>query len=202
MNNNQFFAEIIQGNLSEWTGQCWKWNVIPQFGSLMTTSHGSLKIFGIVHSIKTGSMDPIRIPIAYQKTEEELLRDQPQIFEFLQTTFTCITVGYQEQNKIFYHVPNKPPKIHAFIGHASLEECQRFFASDQFLHLLFNSSAQGINLDELLLTLLKELQEKKILDKTKFYDFIETFSMLYKHDYQRLKIFLKRTNHMFAQEAK
>lgn len=198
MNNNQFFAEIIQGSLSEWTGQCWKWDQIPQFGSLVVTSYGSMQIFGIVHTITTGSMDPIRVPMPYQKTEEELLRDQPQIFEFLQTTFTCMTVGYKQEHQIFYHLPEKPPKIHAFIAHASLEQSREFFASDQFLHLLFNASTQGVNLDELLLAMLKQLHGKKILDTTTFNDFIETLSMLYKNDYQRLKIFLKRTDHIFA----
>lgn len=199
MHNNQFFSEIIQGSLSEWTGQCWKWNVMPQFGSLVVTSHGPLQIFGIVHTITTGSMDPVRVPMPYKKTEEELLRDQPQIFEFLQTTFTSMTVGYEEQGKIFYHLCEKPPKIHAFIQEASLVQYQEFFKSDQFLHLLFNLSTQTVNLDELLLALLKQLHIKQILDTAKFYDFIETFSMLYKHDYQKLKIFLKRTNHVFAQ---
>ncbi|OGB86337.1 hypothetical protein A3J41_03160 [candidate division TM6 bacterium RIFCSPHIGHO2_12_FULL_38_8] len=198
MNHKQSFAEIIQGSLSSWTGQCWQWDHMPQFGSLVITSHADLRIFGIVHTITTGSQDPIRSVTPYQKTEEELLRDQPQIFEFLQTTFTCITVGYQEANQIFYHLPEKPPKIHAFVSNPSAPEYQLFFQSDQFLHLLFNVAQQGINLDELLLALLKQLHAKKILDKTKFYDFIETFSMLYKHDYQRLRIFLKRTNHVFG----
>ncbi len=199
MNNNQFFAEIIQGNLSEWTAQCWQWDKIPQFGSLVATKHDNFDIFGIVHTITTGSSDPIRTITAYQKTEEELLRDQPQIFEFLQTNFTCTTVGYQEKNKLFYHLPDKPPKIHAFVSNATTEQYQHFFSSDQFLHLLFNAPTQTMNLDELLLALLKQLHAKKILDKPKFYDFIETFSMLYKHDYQKLKIFLKRTHHAFEQ---
>ncbi len=201
MNNNQFFAEIIQGNLSEWTGQCWKWNQTPQFGSLVVTSHANLQIFGIVHTITTGSSDPVRNIMAYQKTEEELLRDQPQIFEFLQTTFTCATVGYQEQSRILYHLPEKPPKLHGFVSHCSTAEYQQFFASDQFLHLLFNASNNGINVDELLLALLKQLHAKKILNKVKFYDFIETCSMLYNNDYQKLRIFLKRTNHVFEQNS-
>ncbi len=198
-NNNQFIAEIIQASLSEWTGQCWKWNEIPSFGSLMITTHNSSKLFGIVHTISTGSSDPIRKPMPYQKTEEELLRDQPQIFEFLQTTFTCATIGYQEENKIFYHLPEKPGKIHAFIAQANDEEYQHFFNSDQFLHLLFNCASPTVNIDELLLALLKQLHAKKILNAAKFHDFVETFSTLYKNDYQRLKIFLKRINHLFAQ---
>ncbi len=195
--NNNHFSEIIEGNLSEWTGQCWKWDVMPTFGSLVITSHGPLAIFGIVHSIKTGSMDPIRFPTPYQKTEEELLLQQPQIFEFLQTTFSCITIGYEENGKIFYHLPGLPPKIHAFIGNANTQQCQRFFSSEQFLHLLFN--LQLANMDELLLALLKNLHEKKVLSKTNFHSFIETFSMLCKNDYQKLKIFLQRTNHLFTE---
>lgn len=196
MNNNPFFAEIMEGNLSEWTGQCWTWNIMPRFGSLVTISENSDKIFGIVSSIKTGSNDPIRIPMPYQKTEEELYREQPQIFEFLQTTFTCITVGYQKKKAIFYHLPGQPPKIHSFIAYASEEEYRSFFSNDQFLHMLFNLSSQLSNMDELLLAILKLLHEKKLLDNSNLPDFIETFSTLYKHDYQKLKIFLKRMHHV------
>lgn len=192
------FAEIIESNLSEWTAQCWQWDNAPTFGSLVTTSHGSLQVFGIVHAIKTGSMDPIRQPFPYQKTEEELQREQPQIFEFLQTTFTCLTVGYYENNKFFYHLPEKPPKIHAFVSNATQKEYEQFFAQEQFLHLLFNLSNQVFNLDELLLAILKQLLKKDILNSKNLNDFIETFSMLCKHDYQKLKIFLQRTDQLLS----
>lgn len=193
------FAEIIESNLSLWTAQCWQWDNSPSFGSLVTTSHNSLQIFGIVHNIKTGSMDPIRQPVPYQKTEEQLKQEQPQIFEFLQTTFTCITIGYQENNKIFYHLPDKPPKIHAFVNNATQEQYQQFFAQEQFLHLLFNLSNQIFNLDELLLAILKQLLQKKILTPETLNSFIETFAMLCKNDYQKLKIFLQRTDLLISQ---
>lgn len=193
------FAEIIESNLSLWTAQCWEWDNSPSFGSLVITSHNSLQIFGIVHNIKTGSMDPIRQPVPYQKTEEELKQEQPQIFEFLQTTFTCITIGYQENNKIFYHLPDKPPKIHAFVSNATPEQYQQFFAQEQFLHLLFNLSNQIFNLDELLLAILKQLLQKKILSAESLDNFIETFAMLCKNDYQKLKVFLQRTDLLISQ---
>lgn len=188
------FAEIIESNLSTWTAQCWQWDTPSTFGSLVVTSHNSLQIFGIVHSIKTGSMDPVRQPVPYQKTEEELQREQPQIFEFLQTTFTCITVGYQENNTFFYHLPDQPPKIHAFVANATDEQYRQFFAQEQFLHLLFNLSNQILNLDELLLAILKQLIKKRILHEKNLDNFIETFSMLCKNDYQKLKVFLQRVD--------
>ena len=194
MNNNLFFAEITEGNLSEWTGQCWKWDNMPTFGSLLITTNDSLEIFGIVHSIKTGSSDPMRTPMPYQKTEAELLLEQPQIFEFLQTTFTCVTIGYRQNNRIFYHLPGKPPKIHAFVSNATTQQYAQIFSNNQFLHLLFNLSSQVSNIDELLLALFKNIQEKKCLNKNTFHDFIETLSTLYKNDYYKLKIFLNRLN--------
>jgi len=196
MNKNQFLAEVIEGSLSEWTGQCWNWNHIPKFGSLVTIKQPGLTLFGIAHSIKTGSSDPVRTPMPYQKTEEELLRDQPQIFEFLQTTFNCVMVGYLQNGQMFYHLPGLPPKIHAFIGQATEAEYEQFFASDQFLHMLFNLTSQISNFDELLLAIIKIASEKKCLNKTRLTDFIETFSMLSKNDYQRLKIFLSRMQHV------
>ena len=193
------FAEIIESNLYSWTAQCWQWDNSPSFGSLLVTSHNSLQILGIVHSIKTGSMDPIRQPVPYQKTEEELKQEQPQIFEFLQTTFTCITIGYLENNTFFYHLPDKPPKIHAFVSNATQDQYQSFFAQEQFLHLLFNLSNQIFNLDELLLAILKQLLQKKIITPDNLNNFIETFAMLCKNDYQKLKVFLQRTDLLLSQ---
>lgn len=192
------FAEIIESNLSEWTAQCWQWSNAPSFGSLVITSHGPLQIFGIVHAIKTGSLDPIRQPFPYQKTEEELQREQPQIFEFLQTKFTCLTVGYFENNRFFYHLPDKPPKIHAFVQNATTEQYAKFFANEHFLHVLFNLSDHVFNLDELLLAMLKQLLKKDILNAENLNNFIETFSMLCKNDYQKLKVFLQRTDQLLA----
>ncbi|MBI2344555.1 hypothetical protein HYV10_00585 [Candidatus Dependentiae bacterium] len=192
MNNNQSFAEVIEGTLSNWIGQSWKWNNIPEFGSLVITKNNNVKAYGIVCNIQTGSNDPARKPMTYKKTEEELLRDQPQIFEFLQTKFTCIAVGYEQNDSIFYHIPSQPAKIHSFISQANDKEYKAFFSNNQFLNILFNQQSQILNFDELLLAIVKNLHEKKCLHKTNLHDFIETFSILSKNDYQKLKVFLHR----------
>jgi hypothetical protein len=196
MINNQSFGEVIEGNLSFWIGESWEWDLIPEFGSLVVATNNNIKMYGIVCNIQTGSSDPARKPMAYQKTEEELRRDQPQIFKFLQTRFNCIAVGYQQNEIIYYHIPNQPSKIHTFIEHASTAEYQKFFSSNQFLNILFNQQSQIVNFDELLLAIIKNLHEKKCLNKINLYDFIETLSILYKNDYQRLKIFLNRIQSM------
>jgi hypothetical protein len=188
--NSKHFSEVIQSSLTNFIAQSWVWDVYPTFGSLVTIESNKRTIFGLVHHIQTGSMDPTRYPFPYQKTEAELLAEQPQIFEFLKTSFTCQVLGYQEKGKIYYLLAPEPPNIHAFVGHASKEQQQLFFAHDAYLHLLFGAQLQ--NLDELLLALLKQQQELNILGENKLDHFIESFSLLTGNDYRRLKLFLQR----------
>jgi len=149
------FAEVIESSFTGWLAQSWHWDRFPSFGSFVSVEGKVRTIFGIVHQINTGSMDPIRYPFPYQKTEEELLREQPQIFEFLKTTFSCATIGYQEKGTITYLIAPEPPKIHSFITYPDEQTCKKFFANTRYLHLLFTHSANIFNIDELMLVLLK-----------------------------------------------
>ncbi|MGE0207421.1 MAG: hypothetical protein AB7R69_06255 [Candidatus Babeliales bacterium] len=194
--HTQSFAEVIESSLTGWLAQSWQWNYFPQFGSLVTIKTEKRILFGIVHHVQTGTMDPARQPFAYQKTEEELLAEQPQIFEFLKTTFSCLIVGYLQDGTITYQCAPEPPKIHAFVEHATPELHRQFFNSHHYLHLLFGFSQQISNLDELLLALLKNMTTHTILTKEKVEHFIETLSLLSGNDYRRLKLFLQRIEPM------
>ncbi len=172
--------------------QSWEWDTFPSFGSLLVVESNRKKIFGIVHQIKTGSMDPVRYPFPYKKTHEELAAEQPQIFEFLKTSFDCITLGYQEKGTINYLIAPEPPKIHSFVTHTPQELYQQFFASEQFLHVLFGHSNQILNIDELLLAILRNLSERGLMSEAKINKLVESFSLLTGNDYRRLKLFLQR----------
>lgn len=190
---NKPFAEIIQSSLSHWLAQSWQWDVFAQFGSIVTIENGGRTLFGIVHQVNTGSMDPIRYPFPYKKTEEELRAQQPQIFEFLKTTFECLTIGYQEKGKIYYLMAPEPPKIHSFVQSISPEQARFFFANHHYLHLLFNQAGQLNNLDELLLALMRYLDNIGLMNKTHLQNIIQTYTLLTGNEYRRLKVFLSRT---------
>jgi hypothetical protein len=192
------FAEVIESSLTSWLAQSWSWDTFPEFGSFVAIEGKKRTIFGIVHQVQTGSMDPVRYPFPYQKTEEELLKEQPQIFEFLKTTFSCIAVGYQEKKTMSYLIAPEPPKIHSFIAHPDAEISKMFFASTHYMHLLFTHSAQIFNMDELLLALLKQHIELNILTKDKINIFMQKYSLLTGNDYRRIKLFLQRTEHMLG----
>lgn len=190
------FAEVIESSLSTWLAQSWQWNTLPTFGSLVTVHTKKRSLFGIVYAIQTGSMDPIRYPFAYQKTEQELLQEQPQIFEFLKTTFHCLCIGYEEKNSIVYTLSPEPPTIHAFVGIPEERQAKKFLKNHAYLHLIFGSSTTIVHTDELLLALLLYQKTLQLLSTSTVETFIEYYSLLTGNDYLRLKLFLQRAEHI------
>lgn len=189
--NQTEFGEVLESSITTWRAQSWQWDAIPEFGSLVTATSNGRTIFGIIYDISTNPTDSIRQPVAYQKTEEELLKEQPQIFEFLTTSFSCIAIGYLENGQILYNLPPQPPKMHTFVHYATQEQYEQCFASEQFLYLLFNSTL-ALNLQELLLAIIKHQLNRKTLTKKRLNAFIESFFMLNKNNYLQTKMFLSR----------
>ncbi len=192
---NNYFAEIIESSLDHYTAQSWQWDNYPTFGSLVQVQDAHKTIFGIVSHIQTGSIDPTRSPYPYQKTEAELRAEQPQIFEFLKTTFLVQIVGYTQmtnQDKIFYILPPTPCKIHSFVAPCTHSQAIHFFTRPDFLHLLFAFYQNIPNLDELLLAMLKHLLHEKIFDLNTLDSFCQIFTLQTGNDYRRLKLFLQR----------
>lgn len=190
---NKPFAEVIESSLQGFVAQSWDLDKVPTFGSLVTLAAKKRMFFGVVHQIETGSMDPARHPFAYQKTEEELRREQPQIFEFLKTTFSCLIVGYtNSQGKICYLLAPEPVTMHAFVSPSDPVLSRQFFKSTLYLHGLFGLAHTLINLDELLLAILAHQTSQGILTQAHLIAFTSTFSLLTGNDYRRLKLFLQR----------
>jgi hypothetical protein len=193
-NTHEHFAEIIQSNLQSYTAQCWRWDNFPRFGSLVQAQSGQVLVIGCVSQISTGSTDPMRSPFPYQKTEAELMAEQPQIFEFLRTTFNVQIIGYIDdtQKKVNYNLAPTPSKIHSFVKVCDLDVVAKFFQEPLYLHILFAAIGQNPNFDDLLLALLSNLSGAGLLTKSMLDDFCKTFSLLSGNDYRRLKLFLKR----------
>jgi hypothetical protein len=187
----QPFGEVIESSLTNWLVQSWQWDLFPSFGSLVTITAPQRTIIGVVYQIHTGSMDPMRYPFAYKKTEEQLRREQPQIFEFLKTTLSCLTVGYQD-HQVYYQLAPEPPKIHAFAHSASNFLYRDFFNDHHYLHLLFSNTSLSVPIDELLLAMLYIRNQHYPCDMHYIQNFAQTFSLLTGNDYRRLKLFLKR----------
>ena len=187
------FAEIITSTLTSYTAQCWDWETVPAFGSLVCTNYQNVLLYGIVIHLETGSSDPQRLPFPYQKTEAELRAQHPQIFECLRTVFTVSIVGYTDAGaQPSRTLPPHPAHIHQFVRQATAQEQQEFFASPHFLALFFNTNAGNPLLDELLITMLTTLIAQNLFTPTLFEEYYHTLTLLLGNDYRRLKILLQR----------
>jgi len=187
-------AEVVASTLTSYTAQCWAWDTMPLFGSLVCASYDDITTFGVVTNIQTASSDTQRLPFPYQKTPAELRAEHPQIFEFLRTTFEVAVMGYQEKTAavITAAIPPRPASIHAFIRPASPEEETHFFASPHFLTVLFGCHAGNPLLDETVISVLRGLMQKGSINATLFEDYYHTLTLLMGNDYRRLKILLQR----------
>jgi len=190
--NNQYCAEIIESSLQTWQAQSWQWETSLPFGALTVSQHADGYIFGIVYQINTGSDDPQRTAYAYQKTEAELRREQPQVFAFLRTISSCLTVGYIQHGIIAYQLAPHPPRIHAFVGLATIEQQKNFFSQEYFLPVLFNATASLAYCDELLFAVIKRALENKTLSYDNFVRSLEMLSCLFGNDYRRFRLLLAR----------
>lgn len=188
----KWYGEVIESSLHSWTTQCWQWHAMPNFGSLVVIEQDHMTIYGIVHAITTGSSDPARKPIAYKKTQAELLRDYPHIFEFLMTTFSCFILGFEQNSSLYHQLAAQPAHIHSFVRPATPQELQRFFASVNYIPLLHTHLQNVMYSQELLIAFLRFQQEQDYLPSTILELFIQRYATLLGKDYQSLRLLLHR----------
>lgn len=183
----------MESSLQGFVAQSWQWDQFPSFGSLVMVKSHTRELCGLVYHVQTGSMDPVRYPFPYQKTHEELRAEQPQIFEFLKTTFRCVPLGWYERDRLLYGIPPEPPLIHAFVQMAPLDKARQFFASDKYLQVIFALAGSiTIGVDELLLASLRYQKEIGTLSESQLPVLMQSFSLATGNDYRRMKLFLQR----------
>lgn len=191
-NSNSPFSEVIESSLTGFTAQSWIWNESPRFGSLVVAQEKNHTIYGLVHHVQTGSSDPNRVAYPFGKTHEELLRDQPQIFQLLKTTCSCLVVGYEKNNHITYTLNPYPVSIHTFVSNASPAQAHTFFSKSDYVHILFNLQQLVFNVDELLLASIIYQFEYNILQEDTISSLIDTYVLITGNEYRRTKLFLQR----------
>lgn len=184
-----YIGEVIESCTTEFVAQCRELHISPPFGSLVRVE-SQVPIYAFVYEITTHSIDPMRRPIAYGKTEEELREEQPQIFELLKTDFKGLIVGYEMEGVVRQALPPAPPKLHSFVYECEIEEVRRF--TDEFDYLrLISASTKGVK-DELLIAACRYAWEAHDYDHAYLVALGKELSRLTKDDYDRLRSILRR----------
>ena len=181
-------GEVIESSTSEWTVQCWDLHASPPFGSFVRAD-SEPPVFGLVSNVTTRSVEPNRRPTAYRKTAEELMMEQPQIFELLKTEFEVLVIGYVDSSAIRQTLPPQPPRIHTFVRPCSTEETKRFTDHWDFLRSILTSKAPP---DELIIAAVRNAFEAHNHDMAYLVQTGKELSRLIRDDYDRLHSIIRR----------
>lgn len=164
-------GEIIEASTTEFTARSPQVNEPPPFGSFVrvcgrpeqSTEEGDPfdprppdGTYALVCESVTASLDPSRRPAAYGAADEEdLRRQQPQIFALLATDFKCRIVAHVAQGSIRHYLPDRPPRLHAGVALCTPDETRLLTERLDFLRALTPSSTLP-SADELIAACLRK----------------------------------------------
>ena len=119
-------------------------------------------VYALVYGANTTSLEPNRRPSALGfEDEDEMRRQQPQIFELLRTEFSGLLVAYSEgpDTALRRHLPPRPPRIHSRVYPCTAAETRALTEDLSFLRgvlLPSGGALAGVPSDELAAACLRQ----------------------------------------------
>jgi len=185
-----YIAEVIESSTIEFSAQTRELNGSPPFGSFVKVGKSPTSI-AMICDIITGSAELNRRPVAYGKSEEELRKEQPQIFELLRTEIKAKIVGYSDGVEMRQLIPPQPPRLHDFVYACTPEEVGKF--TQQFSYFRTLVGIGGTVSDELLIAAVQQsCRCQAISPRACLVRIGKELSRLFRDDYDRLESILKR----------
>lgn len=198
-NKSPYFGEAIQSGSLLWEIATWESTKYPPLGACIIVEQNEHKLCACISNITTGSSEAQRSPQPLQKSAEELARDYPHIYSFLQTNITVTPLGYIHQ-QICYHQPSPEiPQIHAFARAATTEELIILFDQGTTFNLLF-CAHQPPFLDTLIGVVVMQYASRCGLPRTKAIQFARNFARLCANDTIRVQAFIQLLERIISQD--
>jgi len=182
-------GEVVEAATTQLVVQASRLHMPPAFGSLVKTESDQLITFGVVCEAQTVSLEPNRRPTAYGLREDELQREQPQIFSLLKTEFKVLLIGHQADDVIYGYLPPQPPRIHAFVEECSALEVARVTGNFNYLHTL---AASPVGSDELIAACLRQAAGAHPVPRQYLIEAGKELIRLLKDDIDRFNAILRR----------
>lgn len=148
-------------------------------------------IFAVVYSAATTSAETGKQPRAYWKAEDELVREQPQLAEWLlMTKFQAAIVGYAHGSSIRQYLPALPPRIHTQVFECRAEEIARLTDRMDFLRTLV--AFHNAPCDEMVAACIREALAARDGDPDFIVNAGKELASLLRDDYERLHAIVRR----------
>lgn len=188
---SNYFAEVVESSLTQYRAQSWDCTVMTPHGSIIAVEHNERVLYAVVYASTTGVDDPVRQVQAYQKTHQELAREQPQIFALLRTMVSAIVIGYKEADTMRFRLPPVPAPLHAFVRYAVPDELRLCALIVDYVHLIF-AQDDNINVEQLLLALVGHLKQQQLIDAEALGAVLNAYLQLSGNDYAHVRLFARQ----------
>ncbi|NQW24018.1 MAG: hypothetical protein HQ475_11290 [SAR202 cluster bacterium] len=135
-------GEVVESTSTSFVAQCYQLEGAPALGGLVRTD--SPDIYGVVGQVTTEPLDSARPVLARGEdadSEEDVIRDNPQLARLLTSRFEVYISGHVEDGVTRQYLPPRPPRVHSFVYLCSPEEVSKFTGRLDLLRLLLNSGA-------------------------------------------------------------
>lgn len=185
----EYVGEVVESSTRGFIAVTPRVGESPYFGSFVKTNAG-IVTYGIVCEVKTGSKEPGRKATALGMSLEELRREQPHIFEILQTEFHVLTIAYWGDGRIRFSQSPAPPPIHSFVYPCTMEETASLVEEDFFLRTIISSPNASV--DDLIVSSLLYAQEARSHEPHYIVRMGKSLARIFKDDYERLSSLLRR----------
>ncbi len=135
-------GEVVESTSTSFVAQCYQLEGAPALGGLVRTD--APDIYGVVGVVTTEPLDSARPVLARGEdagSEEDVMRDNPQLARLLTSRFEVFIAGHVEDGITHQYLPPRPPKVHSFVYACDPEEVALFTGQLDLLRLLLNSGA-------------------------------------------------------------
>lgn len=148
-------------------------------------------LYAVVFSAGTGSAEPGRRPTAYGLNEDDLRRQQPQIFDLLATEFSALHVGFARNGRFRAGIPPRPGRLHSAVSACTPDEVIAITDAPEFLRSLVTATSD-IPTDELIVACVRQAYESRAGDYPSLVRMGKQLASLLRNDPDRLTALLAR----------
>ena len=113
---NELIGEVVQASTTRFRAVAKQVFEPPRFGSFVKVAANHGLVYGVVAAVETASFDSARRAMAFGMPWDQLVREQPQLMELIQTEFDAAVIGYGEGGSLHHYLPPYPPRLHDFVS--------------------------------------------------------------------------------------
>jgi hypothetical protein len=178
---NGVIGEVVQASTTRFRAIATKVFEPPRFGSFVKVSSPVGTVFGVVAAVETASFDSARRAMAFGMPWDQLVREQPQLIELIQTEFETAVIGYGDEASLHHYLPPYPPRLHDFARPCDPTEVAALTDSLEFVRTL--AALRDVPMHELVAAAIREASLARGRDVTFVAEAARAVAELFKDDY-------------------